>query len=232
LAALLKDNAALLSINVSNNDLGVAGGKAIAEGIHGSRSLTECTLLKNSFDVETATVLAKISKDKQISLCGITAEQTEAEFKDHDLNPADAILIAAALEFRGSLTVADLRYNQLDTESATLLASLAKEKKISLCGITPDQAVADFRPKDWREGPFMKPADAILLTADLAVRGSLTVADLRFNQLDTDSATMLANIAKEKISLSAASPQSRLGPSCREGSTTWNQKWAVQTRSS
>ena len=61
-------------------------------------------LLKNRFDIETGVVLAKVSKEKQISLCGITTDQTEANFKDQGLTPADAILIAAALEFRGSLT--------------------------------------------------------------------------------------------------------------------------------
>jgi hypothetical protein len=89
---------------LSDNELQAKGGKVIAEAIAVSRSLTECTLLNNAFDIETVTMLAKISKDKQISLCGITAEQTEANFKNKLLYPADAILIAAALEFRGSLT--------------------------------------------------------------------------------------------------------------------------------
>ena len=70
-----------------------------------------------------------------------------------------------------SLTVADVRFNKMGTESATMLASIAKEKKISLCGITPEQTEANL------EGSYpniMGPADAILLTADLAVRRSLT----------------------------------------------------------
>ena len=66
--------------------------------------MTDCTLLKNNVDVETATMLAKISKDKQISLCGVTAEQTEADFSRQSLKAADSILVAAALEFRASLT--------------------------------------------------------------------------------------------------------------------------------
>ena len=66
-----------------------------------------------------------------------------------------------------------MRYNELDTESATTLATVAKEKGISLCGIKPEQTEADFTPSK-NSYNYLKPADAILLTADLAVRGSLT----------------------------------------------------------
>merc|ERR1712185_831518 len=91
----------------------------------------------------------------------------------------------------GSLTVADLRFNQLDTGSATMLANIAKEKKISLCGITPEQTFADLRPRSQHHGPYMGPADAILLTADLTVRGSLasigrTGMNLKGNKLGAE----------------------------------------------
>jgi hypothetical protein len=157
-----------VQIDLMYNNLQVEGGKAIAEAIVFSPSLTECTLLENEFDGETATMLAKISKDKQISLCGITPDQTEADFKDHGLQPADAILIAAALEFRGSLTSANLLGNEFDVKTATKLAQISKEKQLTLCSITPDQTEADFKHWD------LRPADAILIAASLEFRGSLT----------------------------------------------------------
>ena len=73
-----------------------------------------------------------------------------------------------------SLTVTDMRYNNLDTESATMLANIAKEKSISLCGIAPGQTEADFMPSK-NNYKLMKSADVILLTADLAVIPSLTL---------------------------------------------------------
>ena len=79
--------------------------------------------------------------------------------------------VANALKVTASLTVTDMRYNNLDTESATMLATVAKEKGISLCGIKPDQTEANLQGS---HGMRMKPTDAILLTADLAVRPSLT----------------------------------------------------------
>ena len=81
--------------------------------------------------------------------------------------------MAPAIAVSASLTVTDMRYNMLDTKSATMLTNVAKEKGISLCGITPEQTEADFRPEKTNLARI-KPVDAILLTADLAVKGSLT----------------------------------------------------------
>ena len=52
--------------------------------------------------------------------------------------------MAAAMAAVDSLTIADLRYNQLDAESATMLAAIGREKKISLCGIGENQTSANL----------------------------------------------------------------------------------------
>ena len=80
-------------------------------------------------------------------------------------------MLAPAIAVCASLTVTDMRYNQLDTESATMLAKVAKEKDISLCGIFPDQTEVNMQGS---YPNYMGPADAILLTADLAVRACET----------------------------------------------------------
>ena len=79
--------------------------------------------------------------------------------------------IADALKGNASVTVTDMRFNNLDADSAMMLARIAKEKGISLCGIAPGQTEANLQGEAFKR---MGPADAILLTADLAVRGSLT----------------------------------------------------------
>ena len=106
------------------------------------------------------------------------------------LGPASSQLIGMLLPVSASLTVTDMRYNNLDTESATMLANVAKEKGISLCGITPEQTEADFNY--YKTGMYMQPADAILLTADLAVRASLTCIDVRRNKIAGDGASQLS----------------------------------------
>ena len=119
---------------------------------------------------------------------------TAISLQANALGPEGAKALAPVIRDSTSITVIDLRYNSLDTESATMLANIAKEKKISLCGITPDQSVADFTPgargaRDW--GPFMGPGDAILLTADLAVRASLTSIILRWNDIGEEGEASL-----------------------------------------
>ena len=159
----------------------------------------------NNLDPKSATMLATVAKEKRISLCGVTPEQTEADFSSYKTGsymwPADAVHIAADLTVRPSLTsidlsenvirsegakalapalrdntsitVVDLRYNQLDSESATILANIAREKNISVCGIKPEQTEADFTPRNNGYNK-LNAADAILLAADLTVRPSVT----------------------------------------------------------
>ncbi len=65
--------------------------------------------------------------------------------------------------------MANLLGNQLDVKSAKMLAEVAKQKGISLCGIHRDQTTADFKG--------LEPPDAILLASDLSqavVTGALT----------------------------------------------------------
>ena len=50
-------------------------------------------------------------------------------------------------------------------ESAMMLAEVAKQKGISLCGIQRDQTTADFSHRG------LKPPDAILLASDLSQAG-------------------------------------------------------------
>ena len=99
------------------------------------------------------------------------------------LGVASAIVIASLISVNGSLTVTNLLHNQLDAESTKMLAEVAKQKGISLCGIQRDQTTADFSKKN------LKPPDAILLASDLSqagVTGGLTTLDLSFNSLKNE----------------------------------------------
>ena len=60
---------------------------------------TPLKLLGICNDVKTAEVLAQVSKERRISLCGILPNQTEANLSGRCLGVADAVLVAGALEF-------------------------------------------------------------------------------------------------------------------------------------
>jgi Ran GTPase-activating protein (RanGAP) involved in mRNA processing and transport len=76
----------------------------------------------------------------------------------------------------GSLTECNVSDNNLDIESAQMLAKIGTEKRIALFGIKRDQKVADFQNKG------LGPVDAILIASDL-VHGGLTELNLDNNAL-------------------------------------------------
>ena len=102
-----------------------------------------CNALKDS----------KVSKLKELVLNG------------NGITATGAASVAAYLAISAELTVVNVLNNELNVESASMLAEVAKQKGISLCGIKPDQTTADFSVQG------LKPADAILLASDLSQAG-------------------------------------------------------------
>ena len=58
------------------------------------------SLLRNSLDEKGAIAIVEVAKQKPLltTLCGIKAEQTEADFSCQDLGVGDAILLAFDLK--------------------------------------------------------------------------------------------------------------------------------------
>ena len=121
------------------------------------------------------------------------------------MGPAGVKLIAEVLRtsITGGLTVTNLLGNYLDAESAKMLAEVAKQKGISLCGIQRNQTTADFsQQRDQTTAYFsimsLQSPDAILLASDLSqavVTGSLTSIDLSDNNL-TDFGSDMTGITE------------------------------------
>jgi len=229
----LKQNKTLKELDLSGQRTigGEAGAKHVSDMLGVNGGLTVTNLLGNIHLAESAKMLAEVAKQKGISLCGIQRDQTTADFSSQGLNPPDVILLASDLSqavVTGALTVTNLLRNLLDEASAKMLAEVAKQKGISLCGIQRDQTTADF------SNQYLEPQDAILLASDLSqavvtgaltsvdlsrnhitdggrdmtgikelaaalgVNGGLTVTNLLRNHLDEESAKMLAEVAKQK----------------------------------
>jgi Ran GTPase-activating protein (RanGAP) involved in mRNA processing and transport len=152
-------NGALTKIDVSWNFFGPEGAKVFADALRVNGALTSINLSDNQ-------------------LCGVWTDHRQC---GHGTYTAEGITaIADALRVNGALTVTNLLGNPLDEASAKMLAEVAKQKGISLCGIRRDQTTADFSKQN------LKPPDAILLASDLTqavVTGGLTSLNLSYNQL-------------------------------------------------
>ena len=103
-----------------------SGIHALASAISVNAVLTECNVLKNALDVESAKTLAKIGTDKRIMLSGIKHDQTEANFSGRGLSPADGILIASDLSVSAVLTNLDLFHNDIGVEGGEAIADALK----------------------------------------------------------------------------------------------------------
>jgi NLR family CARD domain-containing protein 3 len=162
---------------------------AIADALRVNGALTALDLSSNDVKDEGVSAVCKaIQSNKETKLASLN-------FRYNGIGPVGANAVAAMVAVTGALTVTNLLGNQLDAESAKMLAEVAKQKGISLCGIQRDQTTAHFSDQD------LKPPDAILLASDLSqavVTGGLTVTNLLRNQLDAESAKMLAEVAKQK----------------------------------
>ena len=149
----------LASLNFKYNDFGLGGANAVAALVAVTGGLTSIDLSRNQ-------------------LCGIW---TDWEGDQHGTYTAEGITaIADALRANRSLTMANLLGKKLDAESANMLAEVAKQKGISLCGIRRDQTTANF----FGDGLLLP--DAILLASDLSqavVTGGLTSINLSGNHL-------------------------------------------------
>ncbi len=177
----LKGTDPVETLDLSGKYLGVASLVVIASLISVNGGLTSIDLSYNQLcDLDDGTYTA----------VGITA-------------------IADAMRVNVALTVTTLLGNQLDAKSAKLLAEVAKQKGISLCGIQHDQTTAHFR---------LKPPDAILLASDLTqavVTGALTSINLRGNKLGDEGwgaifAAICGNKDSKIMSLHASS--GNIGP--------------------
>jgi hypothetical protein len=136
---------------------------------------------------------------------------TELDLNGKYFGVEGGMVVAGLIPVMGALTVTNLLGNQLDAESAKMLAEVAKQKGISLCGIQRDQTTADFSDQN------LKLPDAILLASDLSqavVTGALTSVKLWGNMLGDEGwgaifAAICGNKDSKIMSIDASSEDIR-----------------------
>eukprot|EP00900_Chrysochromulina_parva_P006654 jgi/Chrpa1/15990/Chrysochromulina_OHIO_Genome00024039-RA len=187
-------------LDLKRKDVGVEGGMVVAGLIPAMGGLTNLNLSENKLcglDVSgrgtyTAVGITAIADAMRVN-GGLTSlnlswNRIGGYLEDHQIvfTPEGPKAIADALLVNGGLTVTNLLGTWLDAESAKMLAEVAKQKGISLCGIRRDQTTADFSHKGFEPHKRIEPPDAILLASDLSqaiVTGALTALNLSSNCL-------------------------------------------------
>jgi hypothetical protein len=133
LGDMLKGNSILKELDVSSNydvDPGARDGpgfvQELSDGIKDNEAILSVNLLKNDISPEQAHELVKImqSKEKLITLCGLSGKETTLDFSAQGLGHGDAVLIANDITDMGALTSLDFGSNNL----AVNMLTVAKEK--------------------------------------------------------------------------------------------------------
>jgi hypothetical protein len=75
LAAVVASAGELRTLDLSQNKLDAEDARALAPALMKTTAVKNCSLLNNSLDVESATMLAKMGTEKGIMLSGMTCDQ-------------------------------------------------------------------------------------------------------------------------------------------------------------
>jgi Ran GTPase-activating protein (RanGAP) involved in mRNA processing and transport len=199
----LRVNGALTSVKLRGNKLGDEGWGAIFAAICGNKDSKIMSLDASSENIGSAGVKL-IAEALRTSVTGaLTALNLssnnigghwDSSKRQMVSTPKGPKAIADALLVNGGVTVTNLLCNMLDLKSAMMLAEVAKQKGISLCGIQQDQTTADFSCQG------LEPPDAILLAWDLSqavVTGTLTECNLQYNPRIGEEGEDLIRIAMQ-----------------------------------
>jgi hypothetical protein len=149
----LKGNTALKELDVSSNGWsapsyqaqpdGQGFAQGISKGIVDNGAISSINLLRNFIPIEQAHELVKImqAKEKLITLCGLSKEETELDFSGQRLCAGDAVLIANNISDMGAISSVNLLKNGIGIAQAEDLVSILKDHPTlkSLCGNTGNE---------------------------------------------------------------------------------------------
>ena len=124
----IRDNGAILSVNLLKNDIGVGQAKDLVI------ILKEHPTLK--------------------SLCGNKGNETELDMSGQMNSAADAIMLAAEIISNRAISSVNLLKNSIGIDQAKVLASILQEHPTlkSLCGNTGDETELDMSGKNMGGG--------------------------------------------------------------------------------
>jgi Ran GTPase-activating protein (RanGAP) involved in mRNA processing and transport len=152
-----------------------------------ARALLDCAgakveALKKGLNIESAAMLAKIGAEKGIMISGMSRDQTEADFSNQGLQPADTILIGSDLKLMAGVTTLDLSVNRIGDDGAKVIAEALKVNTV-LTTLGLSHSIIGI------EG-------AVAIAEALKVNSVLTSVNLQVNSIGDDGAKAIAEALK------------------------------------
>ena len=209
-AAIEANHRRLRRVNLAANAIGCEGCRALAGALLRSGSVTSANLLRNHWDEASAAALVAVAARAGLSLCGLGLTEQTLALEHEGLEPRDAHLLAADCRSHGSLTALHLYDNRLGAAGlGVLAAAMAARGTVSLLDLSSnllggadDPARLVFVPCAAGTAALaaalagatalrslvlydnaLGPKGGALLAAALRRENSLTLLDLRLNQL-------------------------------------------------
>jgi hypothetical protein len=205
LGNMLKSNTVLTKLDVSDNtwgrgDDGSGFAQELAIGIKDNGAISFINLLKNNIPVEQAQELVKImqAKEKLITLCGLSKEETELDFSGQKktlLDAGDAVLIANDISDMGALLSLNLADNSLGElvppDGWTQREPQSQEEHIAY-GKSFFVHTDGTKQKEVPSGS--KPEGVIALANAINDNGAMTSLSLASNDLGVEGAKIIAAV--------------------------------------
>ena len=210
-AAIEANHRRLRRVNLAANAIGCEGCRALAGALLRSGSVTSANLLRNHWDEASAAALADVAARAGLrSMCGLGLTEQTLALEHEGLEPHDAHLLAADYRSHGSLTALHLYDNRLGAAGlGVLAAAMAASGTVSLLDLSSNLLGGADDPTRLVFVPCaagtaalaaalagatalrslvlydnaLGPKGGALLAAALRRENSLTLLDLRLNQL-------------------------------------------------
>ena len=161
-----------------NGAYDASGITALAETLKVNAVMTNINLLKNSMGTAAAAQLSEVLQQHKTlkTLCGITADQTEADFEGHGLQPVDGVLLAADLKVNAVLTNLSVAHNYISGDAAQQLATAALDSKsLTVFSGVPIKELRDEKHAELDlSGKGIGPTEGIVLAELVKVSAALT----------------------------------------------------------
>jgi hypothetical protein len=116
---------------LAGNELGAEGTLALQTALLTSVSLAAVNLLRNQVGIESAATLLRAKEERPSlrTLCGLSHEEVELDFKYNGLGAGDAMLLAPEIAGMASLTTLDAQLEHIGEEGKAALMAAVKGRE-------------------------------------------------------------------------------------------------------